>query len=234
MELWFSGNGLVLSLAAALAIFAWYLSPALASAWSVEQRWVTFALVGGAILAPFFVGSARLDTFRRAIEQRPMMSAALLVALVATVVAAAVQRTNTGRLRVGTVWALLIILAVTAFPEGGLAWDPEGLERCFVVDTSPGNTPLYDDFPNVVLYLPAGLLLMTLTGYALRTLIALVVVALAIELYQAVFTERSCQVTDAAANVVGALIGVGLAQAVRAFTRGEGSHDLRGADQSKL
>jgi glycopeptide antibiotics resistance protein len=78
---------------------------------------------------------------------------------------------------------------------------------------SPGNNWLYDGLPNAVLYVPAGLLLTSLFRRAGVVMVGLVGLAVIIELCQGLFTDRACQVSDAAANLLGAGLGASLATA---------------------
>lgn len=224
MELWLSGNALVLALAAALVAAVCYLSPALAAAWNLPKVSIRSVLIAVAISVPFAVGSGRLDTFWRAITQRPVMAVALSVGLVLLIVVAALLRDLPGRLRVGAAVSLLIILAITVAPEGSFGWNAAGLSECFIYSTAPGNNWLYDAAPNVVLYAAAGLLLASLLRRTLKMVLVLAALSATIELYQGVFTDRACQVSDFAANVFGALVGVGLAvAATRLGARPQGS-----------
>jgi len=213
MELWLSGNALVLSLAAALVIAAWYLSPALASVWNLPTVAVRSVFVAVAVAAPLAVGSARLDTFWRAIIHRPLIALTLSLGLLVSIVVAAVQHDLLARLRVGFSVTLVTLLAITVPPEGSFGWHLQGLAECFTYSTTPGNNWLYDGAPNIVLYSAAGLLLTSLWRTSTKAALALTGLSTTIELYQALFTDRACQVTDFAANVVGAALGAGLAVA---------------------
>jgi VanZ family protein len=118
------------------------------------------------------------------------------------------------RIRISSVLSLLVILAVTGPPDSGFAWNfSDGLGSCFVFDTSPGTNWLYDGLPNAVLYLPAGLLLASLFRSPRLAIVGLACLAVMIEIYQGLLTDRACQVSDVTANLVGAVLGASLAGA---------------------
>ena len=218
VRLWFSSHALELGLSAGLLLCAWYVSSALASRWRMSTNVVRLVLSGFAVLLPFAIGPGPLDTFWRKITDRPAIAIAVVAALLGTGIIAIFQRTEMGRLRLASLLAVLIILAVTASPEGAFGWNlPDGLSSCLSIETTPGANWLYDALPNFALYFPAGLFVASLSGSARRTVVALVCLSLGIELYQAAFTERVCQATDFAANSVGAGLGAGLAATLRRF-----------------
>ncbi len=107
------------------------------------------------------------------------------------------------------------IVAATVVPSGG--WSslsgayPQSIGDCLgpAQWLSLGRIEA-DTLLNVVLYIPAGLLWVVLTRKAIPVVIALAVLCIAIESWQAASGVRSCTVNDVGANTVGAVIGASL------------------------
>jgi VanZ family protein len=107
------------------------------------------------------------------------------------------------------------ILAATLVPSGG--WKglssgyPQSIGDCLgpAQWSSIGRIEA-DTLLNVVLYVPAGFLWVALTRRPLPVVIALALLCIAIESWQAVSGTRSCTVNDVGANTIGAAIGASL------------------------
>jgi glycopeptide antibiotics resistance protein len=107
------------------------------------------------------------------------------------------------------------IVAATVVPQGG--WSSlsgaylQSLGDCL----GPAGWPRLgriaaDTLLNVVLYIPAGFLWVVLTRKPIPVIIALALLCIAIESWQAASGGRSCTVNDIGANTLGAVIGASL------------------------
>ncbi|MHC5903949.1 VanZ family protein [Streptomyces sp. S6] len=111
-----------------------------------------------------------------------------------------------------------LILSVTLFREGELAFSPRGLLHW---SSSGWRRVSYDPFSdtevllNTALFVPAGLVWTLLTGRPVRVLAALSGLSLLIECVQAVTGLGANDVADLLANSAGAVLGVVAGKAVR-------------------
>jgi VanZ like family len=171
------------------------------------------------LMVEFSFGSYRLHVLWQALQNEADVGPRwLAVAMAGAVVFTYLIRSR----RVPVVPALalcvsfMIIFGVTWLPTaGGFGLRSDAIARlvgCASVPpgffTVTGGT-LYDFVPNIVLYVPpAFFLAMHLPRHIRRIWLWLIFLSAVTESYQAVFTDRSCQVTDLAANTMGALLGV--------------------------
>jgi hypothetical protein len=86
---------------------------------------------------------------------------------------------------------------------------------------------------NVALFVPAGMAWTWLLGRPWRVLGALVAGSLAVEILQAVLGVGTTDVSDVAANTVGAAIGVGVASLTRRVTRRQAGAARTGVDRCR-
>ncbi len=127
--------------------------------------------------------------------------------------------------RLGWLAALLIAEAVTLIAavswvprEASIDWaapNTERLDACFTTARSWRPYSLYgvfyDALPNLVLYVPLGMALAaTLPRRRWLALVIGLVVTVATESYQALFTDRSCAGNDVLTNLAGTAVGVAL------------------------
>jgi hypothetical protein len=185
---------------------------------------VTAVLVVAALALPLAVGSARWQVVGRALTEDGPGPLRLLVGLVATTLAVALSLRRFGCRGVSplaTARALcwVPVLAITVLPRsGGPRWNgTSSLVTCLAVrgHGTVSATLVYDVLPNALLYLPIGLLWAD-AGRRWSVIAAVCVTSASIEVYQALLTDRTCQLTDLVSNGVGAAAGVLLLIVLRA------------------
>jgi len=131
--------------------------------------------------------------------------------------------------RLGWLCALLIAEAVTLIAavswvprEASIDWaspNTERLDACVTTARSWRTYGLYgifyDALPNLVLYVPLGMALAaTLTRRRWVALLVGLVLTVATESYQALFTDRSCAGNDVITNLAGTAVGIGIVLAL--------------------
>ena len=179
---------------------------------------ITAVLVIAALALPLAVGSARWQVVGRALTEDGPGPLHLLVGLVATTLAVALSLRKFGCRGVSplaTARALcwVPVLALTMLPRsGGLRWNgASSLATCLAVrgHGTVSATLVYDVLPNALVYVPVGLLWAD-AGRRWSVIAALCLTSAATEGYQALLTDRSCQLSDVMSNGAGAVAGVAL------------------------
>jgi VanZ like family len=184
---------------------------------------VTAVLVVAALALPLAFGSARWQVVGRALTEGGPGPLRLLVGLVATTLAVALSLRRfgcRGASPLATARALcwLPVLAITVLPRaGGPRWNGTSLATCLGVrgHGTVSATLVYDVLPNALLYLPVGLLWAD-AGRRWSVVAAVCLASASIEIYQALLTDRTCQLTDLVSNGVGGAAGVLLLIVLRA------------------
>jgi hypothetical protein len=185
---------------------------------------ITAILVVAALALPLAVGSTRWQVLVRALTEDGPGTLRLLVGLMAVALAAALILSRLGwpvasPLVIARAVSWFPVLALTVLPRsGGLRWNgTSSLVTCLALrgHGTVSATLVYDVLPNALVYVPVGLLWAD-AGRRWSVITALCLASATIESYQALFTDRSCQLTDLASNGVGALVGVLLLVVLRA------------------
>ena len=150
----------------------------------------------------------------------PDVIATFLVLVVASLVLALAiaPRFNGPRWLVAlAVLSVAAIVGATVVPQGGWGFLGKGysepLAECLGLDAwrSLVARPIEaDTLLNVVLYVPAGLLWVALVRRPVRVVLALALLSVVIESWQAISHGRSCTANDVAANTLGAIVGASI------------------------
>lgn len=114
-----------------------------------------------------------------------------------------------------------VILLVTLYPAGPLGHFPQNCAGTLLA--FPGVRALFatpDGLLNVLLFLPAGLLVSLVTGRSAATTAGLAMLSFTIEVAQGVMGNHSCSNADWWANSLGALLGAAVVKLARARAAG--------------
>jgi hypothetical protein len=223
--LWQGHAALLVS--ACCVVLAVVLSRPLASYLHRSAAAVTPVLVVTAMALPLAAGSARWQVLARGLTEDGPGPLRLLVGLLAVTLAVGIGLRSLGCRKVSSLGiartlSWVPVLAITVLPRsGGPRWNgASSLATCLSVrgHGTVSATLVYDVLPNALVYLPVGLLWAD-AGRRWRVIAALCLASASIEVYQALLTDRACQLTDLVSNGVGALAGVLLVVTLRAATQ---------------
>lgn len=166
------------------------------------------------------VGSARWHVLWRALTGDGLRAVWLPAALASALVIAMVVMRLAGARRPSTLHiaralSLLPMLALTVMPRSRSRFGLNGIDslgQCLLLRGHDrlSSTVVYDLLPNLLMYLPAGFVWATAARRTWKTAVWFVLASTTIEIYQALLTDRTCQVTDVASNAAGAVVGAAL------------------------
>jgi hypothetical protein len=166
------------------------------------------------------VGNARWATFGRAFQVAPvtlwLLVGGVLVLSAATLVALIVKPGPTLHAALFRCASLIPIIALSLPPRHGAPmWAGDEFVGHLTSALTAGNftftaTVIYDILPNVAVYVPAAFAWSGVMGSLTRAVAVFASASCSIELYQAAFTDRVCQITDLLGNVCGAALGAAL------------------------
>lgn len=195
-------------------------TPAVASYLRRPPQVVAAVLLTVAAAVAIVVGSARWHVLWRALTEDGPRTVWLLVALAgASVAAMVVMRVAGARgpstLQIARVLSVLPMLALTVMPRSRSGFGLNGIEslrQCLLLRGHDrlSSTFVYDLLPNLLVCLPAGFWWATAARRTWKMAGWFVLASTTVEVYQALFTDRTCQLTDVASNAAGAVAGAAL------------------------